>query len=212
MYGDRASSAVLFKEELADLKDRYLTRLNLVFILSREQQEIELFNGRIDRAKVDALLRCWIDPRDVDVAYLCGPESMMEAVSSSLEAHGIARSAIRMERFGSVVREPRKALPEAAAAEHRCTVTVTADGRQQSFTIVRGTDNVLNAALAQGIELPYACKAGVCSTCRCKKTHGDVEMDSNFALEDYEVARGFILTCQSYALSAELALDFDQES
>ena len=213
VYGNRASSSVLFKEELANLKDRFLDRVNLVFILSREQQEIELFNGRIDGVKTEQLLRYWIDPEAIDVAYLCGPQSMTEEVAAMLETHGVPKSNIRKELFGtSGGLAPRRAAVTAAAGEQECRLTVLQDGRERILTIPRNKLNVLDAALAQGVELPYACKAGVCSTCRCKKIAGEVDMDVNFALEDYEVARGFILTCQSYALSAELVLDFDQES
>ena len=213
VYGNRASSAVLFKEELANLKDRFLARLNLVFILSREQQEIELFNGRINGAKTSQLLRYWLDPEDIDVAYLCGPRSMTEEVSSTLQAHGLAKASIRTELFGTEgARAARPVPPAAAAGEQDCSVTITQDGRQRQFTMARNTLNVLDAALQQGVELPYSCKAGVCSTCRCKMVSGEVDMDINFALEDYEVARGFVLTCQSYARSSTLELDFDQES
>ena len=213
VYGNRASSAVIFKEELANLKDRFLDRLNLVFILSREQQEIELFNGRIDGAKTGQLLRHWVDAEDIDVAYLCGPQGMTEEVSAALQAHGVAKAKIRTELFGTMAaRTPRKVPVAEAAGAQDCKVRVIRDGYRQEFTIRRNKLNVLDAAMEQGVELPYSCKAGVCSTCRCKMTAGEVDMDVNFALEDYEVARGFILTCQSYALSAELVLDFDQES
>lgn len=213
VYGNRSSSAVIFKEELEDLKDRYLDRVNLVFILSREHQDIELFNGRIDRAKCDQLLRRWIDPADIDVAYICGPQSMMEEVSASLESAGVAKERIKMELFGSVeTRGPREAKVSATSADQQCKVTVIQDGRRREFSVEKNRYTLLEAALEQGIELPYSCKGGVCSTCRCKKITGEVEMDANFALEDYEVARGFILTCQSYPLSSEVMLDFDQES
>lgn len=213
VYGNRASSSVIFKEELEDLKDRYLDRVNLVFILSREHQDIELFNGRIDRAKCDELLRRWIDPAEIDVAYICGPQSMMEDVSASLESAGVAKDRIKMELFGSVqMRGPRKDNAGTTSAEHECKVTVIQDGRKREFSVEKNRYTLLEAALEQSIELPYSCKGGVCSTCRCKKISGEVEMDANFALEDYEVARGFILTCQSYPLSNEVVLDFDQES
>ena len=212
VYGNRASSSVIFKEELENLKDRYLTRFCLVFILSREQQDIDLFNGRIDRAKADQLLKQWIDPTDIDLAYICGPQSMMEDVSASLEAHGVAKENIKRELFGAAPRGPRKVAVSDTAGEQACTVRVLQDGRQREFIIVKNQQTVLDEALAQGIELPYSCKGGVCSTCRCKLITGEVEMDVNFALEDYEVARGFILTCQSYPVTNELVLDFDQES
>ena len=212
VYGNRASSSVLFKEELSNLKDQYLDRLNLVYILSREQQDIDLFNGRIDRAKCEQLLRHWIDPENLDVAYICGPLSMMEQVSASLREAGIRRECIKMELFGTRPQAPRKHATTVAVTSAECSVTVVQDGRRREFTVARNLHTLLDGALEQGVELPYSCKGGVCSTCRCKMTAGEVEMDANFALEDYEVARGFILTCQSYPLTEEVVLDFDQES
>ena len=212
VYGNRASSSVIFKEELEALKDVYLDRFNLVFILSREQQDIELFNGRIDRAKCDQLLRHWIDPEAIDAAYICGPQSMMADVSASLQANGIAKDRIKMELFGTEPPGPRQHHAPVTASEQACKVTVIQDGRRREFSLAKDQHTLLEGALEQGIELPYSCKGGVCSTCRCKMTQGEVDMDVNFALEDYEVARGFILTCQSYPLSNEIVLDFDQES
>lgn len=212
-YGNRASATVIFKEELEDLKDGYLGRFNLVFILSREHNEIDLFNGRIDKPKTDALLEHWIGAEDIDVAYICGPQTMMEAVSSSLREHGVAKDRIKMELFSSGLPVgPRKIVTAGAQIAEQCKITVIQDGRKREFCIEKDKDTILDSALNQGIELPYSCKGGVCSTCRTKMIKGEVEMDTNFALEDYEVARGFILTCQSYPLTNEIVLDYDQES
>jgi ring-1,2-phenylacetyl-CoA epoxidase subunit PaaE len=212
VYGNRASSSVLFKENLASLKDRYLDRVTLVYILSREHQDIDLFNGRIDRAKTCSLLEHWIDPADIDMCYICGPQTMMEQVSEALREHGIYEDRITIELFSSTAPHKPRANLVSASDKVESRVTVIQDGRQRSFTIERNKLTILDSALAQGIDLPHSCKGGVCSTCRCKMTKGEVEMDVNFALEDYEVARGFILTCQSYPLTNELVLDFDQES
>lgn len=212
VYGNRSSSSVLFKEELEELKNRYLERLNLVFILSREHQDIELFNGRIGHSKCDQLLKYWIQADDIDVAYVCGPQTMMEEVSSSLRAHGVAPDRIKTELFGTAPRATRTLAPGVQAGEMETKVTIVQDGRRREFALARKDKTLLEGALEAGIELPYSCRSGVCSTCRCKMVLGEVEMDVNFALEDYEVARGFILTCQSYPLTAEIALDFDQEN
>jgi ring-1,2-phenylacetyl-CoA epoxidase subunit PaaE len=213
VYGNRASSSVLFKDELEDLKDRYLDRFNLIFVLSRELQEIELFNGRIDRTKCDDLLRYWIDPAGIDVAYICGPQSMMAEVSEGLYAKGLRKDQIKMELFASGPTDgPRRSLAVAPAGVKDCKVILIQDGRKREFFTETNKNTLLDAALDLGIELPYSCKGGVCSTCRCKMVVGEVDMDVNFALEDYEVARGFILTCQSYPLTSEIVLDFDQES
>jgi len=212
-YGNRASSTVIFKEALEDLKDTYLDRFNLVFILSRETLDIDLFNGRLDGAKTDALLQQWVDPADIDVAFLCGPQSMMDEVAGALQRNGVDGSRIKRELFGTQLpATPRQPAQHRIVGKQDCEVTVIQDGRSRSFTVAKNHQTVLDAALEQGIELPYSCKGGVCSTCRCKRVSGDVDMDVNFALEDYEVARGFILSCQSYAVSDTLLLDFDQET
>jgi len=213
-YGNRASSSVIFKEELEDLKDTYLARFNLVFVLSREQLDIDLFNGRIDRNKVNALLKCWVNPADIDVAFICGPHSMMEDVSAALLDNGVDKSRIKRELFATSIPASRRATvaTHRAAGKQACEVTVVQDGRTRVFTMEKNKETVLDAALAEGIELPYSCKGGVCSTCRCKRLEGEADMDVNFALEDYEVARGFLLSCQSYPVSDKLVLDFDQET
>jgi ring-1,2-phenylacetyl-CoA epoxidase subunit PaaE len=214
VYGNRSSASVILKEELSDLKDLYRERLNLVFIMTREPQEIELFNGRIDRAKCDALLEKWIDPRGVDTAFICGPRGMMDDVSVSLQAHGLAKTQIKSERFtkNQSTREQRPASAAHVLGRSQCEVTVVQDGRSRQFTMEKNSQSVLDAGLAQGLELPYSCKGGVCSTCRCKVTEGEVDMDASVALEDYEIARGFRLLCQSYPVSERLVLNFDQET
>jgi ring-1,2-phenylacetyl-CoA epoxidase subunit PaaE len=211
-YGNRASSSVLFREALEDLKNLYMSRFSLCHIMSRETQDIELFNGRLDGAKVESLLTRWLRARDIDYVFLCGPQTMIEDVVPKLERLGIARARIKFELFGAspAARGPRAG--SAAPGQAQCRVTVVQDGHRRSFAIEKNRDSVLDAALAQGIELPYSCKGGVCSTCRCKVVEGEVDMDANFALEDYEVARGFVLTCQSYPVSDTLVLDFDQET
>jgi len=213
VYGNRSSASMIFKEELADLKDVYRERLNLVFVMSREQQDIDLFNGRIDRAKCDALLEKWIDPTDIDFAFICGPLGMMEDVSASLQAHGLSKGQIKMELFAtSLLQAPRLTPVHHVLGHNECQVTVVQDGRTRQFTMEKNKESILEAGLAQGIELPYSCKGGICSTCRCKVIEGEVDMDANFALEDYEIARGFRLLCQSYPVTDRLVIDFDQET
>ena len=210
-YGNRASSTVIFKEELEDLKDTYLERFTLQFVLSREQQDIDLFNGRIDRSKVDALLKHWLDPHDIDAVFICGPYAMMEEVSGALLANGLAPSQIKLELFATSIPTTRPpAHAHKVVGRQECEVTVIQDGRTSVFTLEKNKETILDAALSQGIELPYSCKGGVCSTCRCKRVEGEVDMDVNFALEDYEIARGFILCCQSYPVTDKVVVDFDQ--
>ena len=210
-YGNRSSAAVIFKEELSDLKDVFLARLNLVYVMSREPQDIALLNGRIDRQKTDALLAHWIDLADVDTAFICGPDGMMQAVSTSLQEHGFPKSRIKIELFAaSIPKHEHKTHAAPPAGRTECAVTAIIDGAAREFTLEKTKENIIDAALRQGIELPYSCKGGVCSTCRAKLVEGEVDMDVNFALEDYEVARGFVLCCQSYPVTDKVVVDFDQ--
>lgn len=213
VYGNRASSTVMFREELAALKDIHLDRFNLVHVLSREAQDIPLFHGRIDADKVNALVRQWIPIDDVDTVFVCGPEGMMQSVREALVAAGFPEARIRMERFATSVPKHEHlphVLPPAARIE--CEVTVVLDGMTRVFPLDKRTESILEAGLKAGVELPYSCKSGVCSTCRAKLVHGEVDMDANYALEDYEVARGFVLTCQSYPVSDAVTVDYDQGS
>ena len=210
-YGNRASGTVMFREELAALKDRWLDRFNLVHVLSREAQDIELLHGRIDRARADALLDRWVPLAEVDAVFVCGPEGMMDAVTAALDARGYPETKVKVERFAASIpkheHQPARVPPEGHA---QTEVTVVIDGVRKSYTLDRTRENLLDAALANGIELPYSCKGGVCSTCRCRLVEGEVDMDVNFALEDYEVARGFVLACQSYPATDKVVVDFDQ--
>jgi ring-1,2-phenylacetyl-CoA epoxidase subunit PaaE len=210
VYGNRASSTVMFREELAALKDQYLGRFNLVHVLSREAQDIELLHGRIDRAKADALLAHWVPLADIDAVFVCGPEGMMDAVVGALAARGVPGAKIRIERFAaSIPKHVHVPSPELAPGHAQCEVTVTLDGAVRSFAVEKGKESLLEAGLRSGIELPYSCKGGVCSTCRCRVTEGEVDMDVNFALEDYEVARGFVLACQSYPVTDRVSVTYD---
>lgn len=212
VYGNRSSGGVMFKEELEDLKDSYMGRLNLVWVMSRESQDIDLFNGRIDYDKVSGLLDQWIDPASIDTAFICGPEDMMLATSKALQDKGVAAACIKTELFGTVLTDGRVRPPRAPVqGSGQCTVEVVLDGTRRSFVMDKNTDNLVDAGIKAGLEMPYSCKGGVCSTCRANVVEGEVEMDINFALEDYEVARGFVLCCQSYPVSDKLVIDFDRE-
>ena len=210
-YGNRASGTVMFKEELAALKDTYLTRFNLVHVLSREAQDIELLHGRIDRAKAEALLTYWLDLDEIDAVFICGPDGMMQSVAEALKARGYPDGQVRIERFAtSVPRHEHRSSKAVEPGRSECEVTVVLEGVTRSFRLEKGKENILEAGLKAGIELPYSCKSGVCSTCRAKLTAGEVDMDANFALEDYELARGFVLTCQSYPVTDRVSVDYDQ--
>jgi ring-1,2-phenylacetyl-CoA epoxidase subunit PaaE len=210
-YGNRASGTVMFRDELAELKDSNLTRFNLVHVLSREAQDIPLLHGRIDREKAQALLVRWVDLAHVDAIYICGPDGMMKAVAEALSERGFPDAGIRIERFAASIPKHEHKTGEAPPPGHtECEVTVILDGATRSFTLEKGKESILEAGLKAGVELPYSCKGGVCSTCRAKLVAGEADMDVNFALEDYEVARGFVLTCQSYPVTDEVTVDYDQ--
>jgi len=211
-YGNRASSSVIFKDELSDLKDTYMDRLKLAYVMSREQQDIELFNGRITKEKCAQFLRHWVRVDDIDVAFICGPEDMMLGVSEALQEAGMPKSNIKIELFAASIpkhqHKPRALDP--AAARHETEVTVIMDGSASSFTMDQDKESLLDAGLRAGIDMRYSCKGGVCSTCRCKLLEGKVDMDVNYALEDYEIARGYVLSCQSFPITDKVVIDFDQ--
>ena len=213
IYGNRATPSVMFKEELALLKDRYPTRLNLIYIMSREPQDMDIFHGRIDRAKCDLLFDKWLDVSSFDAAFICGPESMMVEAKAALEDKGMDHSHIKTELFAAAKPTiPRKAKPMAAGQSNQCEVTVVMDGTTRHFNATKGSQALLDAGLQAGLDMRFSCKGGVCSTCRAKVTQGEVEMDVNYALEDYEVRRGFVLTCQSYCVTDKVTINFDEET
>ncbi|WP_437880672.1 1,2-phenylacetyl-CoA epoxidase subunit PaaE [Pseudomonas sp. LRF_L74] len=212
LYGNRSSSGALFRDKLEDLKNRYLQRLNLIFVFSREQQDVDLYNGRIDADKCGQLFSRWIDVKSLEAAFICGPQAMTETVRDQLKANGMTAERIHFELFAAAGSNEKREARQAAAALDSASsqITVISDGRELSFDLPRNTQSVLDAGNAIGAELPYSCKAGVCSTCKCKVVSGEVEMDSNHALEDYEVAAGYVLSCQAFPISDKVVLDFDQ--
>lgn len=212
IYANRGVNTIMFREELEDLKNRYMGRLTLVHILETDAQEIDLFTGRIDREKLEALFAHWIDIASVDLAFICGPEPMMLTIADGLRAHGLDDSRIKFELFASAQpgRLKRGAVSQAATGHgDAVAASVTLDGATRSFSMSR-EQSLLDAVLENALDAPFACKAGVCSTCRCKVLEGEVEMAANHALEDYEVARGYVLSCQSFPISDRLVVDYDQ--
>ena len=210
VYGNRSSGSVMFKEELEDLKDKFLARLNLVWVMSRESQDIDLFNGRIDYEKTSELLTQWIDPTGIDAAFICGPHDMMLAVTQALEDKGVDKTRIKAELFGTPWVGKLRLASSTQRGSQECEVEVVLDGARRTFTMAKN-QSLVDGGLKAGLDIPYACKGGVCSTCRAQVLTGEVDMDNNFALEDYEVARGFVLCCQSFPVSDKLVIDFDQE-
>jgi ring-1,2-phenylacetyl-CoA epoxidase subunit PaaE len=212
VYGNRNTSSIMFLEELADLKDRYPTRFRMINVLSREPQEVELFSGRLDEEKVRRLLASLIPVESVDEWFLCGPFVMVEQVRDTLLAQGVGRSHVHMELFHVEGEEPRETVDTGVAARDKGTssVTVVLDGRSSTFDVPHNGQRILDAALAIRPDAPYACKGGVCGTCRAKLLDGEVAMDRNYALEQDEIDAGFVLACQSHPISDTVSLDFDQ--
>lgn len=213
LYANRSVSTIMFREELEDLKNTYLGRFNIIHVLKDDAQDIDLFTGRIDEAKCDALFAGWVDIRSVDMAYICGPEPMMLGIAKSLRKHGLSDDQIKYELFASAQpgRAKRKATASKdGAATDRTMATVTLDGASRIFQMRKDGLSVLEAVVENDMDVPHACKAGVCATCRAKLLEGEVEMVTNHALEDYEVQQGYILTCQSYPLSDKIVVDYDQ--
>jgi len=211
IYSNRNPNTVMFREELEDLKNQHMGRLNVVHLLSDGSQEIDLFRGRIDAAKCNALFENWIDIKSVTTSYICGPEQMMQTVAQTLEEHGLPKDRIRFELFASA-QMGRAKLPavDMSAPEAGVEGQLTVGGETRSFVIPQNT-SLLDAALENNMDAPYACKAGVCSTCKAKVLEGDVEMVSNHALEDYEVDAGYVLTCQCFPVTSQKVVwDYDQ--
>ncbi|RZV34431.1 MAG: 2Fe-2S iron-sulfur cluster binding domain-containing protein [Chromatiales bacterium] len=210
-YGNRKQNTTMFIEDLFALKNRYPARFQVHFVFSREEQEFEVSSGRIDGDKVAVLFEQFCRGMQVDEAWVCGPDTMIAVVSDALINLGMPADAVHVERFGaphkarkSATEAPTPATPESAR------VTVIMDGHKKSFEMERGNGNIVDAAAAQGIELPYSCKGGVCATCRTHVRAGEVDMRTNYGLEPWEVEKGFVLACQSTPVTDELLLDYDK--
>ena len=226
-YGNTSSGRTMCLEELLALKDRYLERLSLHFLMSREPQELELYNGRIDAARVRQFAARLFDPLAVSEYFLCGPGDMIEQVGATLRELGVDAARVHAEHFTLATTEAAQAPEPAPAAEATAPaeapaptgapaagtaeVVVRMDGRRRSFTMQMDGETVLDAAARAGIELPFSCRAGVCSTCRTKVIRGEVAMAQNYALEDWELEQGYVLACQSSVKSPVLELDYDEK-
>lgn len=210
-YGNRDTAGILFLEELAQLKNRYLDRLEVHHFLSREEDELEMLNGRIDAAKMRDILTTILPANAIDVAFLCGPGAMMDAVEAALIDAGIDPRQIRSERFSAgelstARREEVERLERQAAGK---SIKVTINGKRRALTYDPALESILENTRAAGLAAPFACKAGVCATCRARVVQGQVEMIRNFGLTADELERGYVLTCQAIPLSNDVEIDFD---
>ena len=213
IYGNQNRSSIIFKEELEAIKNRYIDRFVLHNILSREKTDAEINHGRITAEKCDDLTKL-INIRTADELFICGPEQMIFTVKDWLEKKGIEKKKIHFELFtvpGEKLTVDSRQLTEKNKKDKGkvSNITIKQDGISFSFDLPYDDETILNAALKQGVDLPFACKGGVCSTCRAKLIEGEVEMENNYALEPDELEKGFILTCQSHPRSEKVTVDFD---
>jgi ring-1,2-phenylacetyl-CoA epoxidase subunit PaaE len=211
VYANRGVNTIMFREELEDLKNHHMGRLNVIHVLEQDSQDIDLFTGRVTEEKCARLFKQWIDISSVDTAFICGPEPMMLGIAAALKAHGLSDDQIKFELFASA--QPGKlerpvGISDSDAASQTYELTVTIDGATRTLTVDKGT-TILDAALENALDAPFSCKAGVCSTCMCKVKEGAVEMVANHALEDYEVERGYVLSCQSFPTTDRVVIDYD---
>jgi ring-1,2-phenylacetyl-CoA epoxidase subunit PaaE len=209
-YGNRDANSVIFLEALAALKDRYMGRFELNHFLSDEEGDVDLFNGMLDRQTCDAAIKNLIDdPQAVDAWFICGPGPMMDAAEAALLARDVAKDRIHIERFTAGRPSAALAAQIAALQEEAAglTLSVTLDGRTRKVEF--SAANILDSAREAGLPAPFACKAGVCATCRAKVTKGKVEMAARYGLTDEEVAAGYVLTCQSVPVGEGVAVDYD---
>ena len=212
VYANKGVNTIMFREELEDLKNLYMGRLNVIHILESDAQDIDLFTGLVTQEKCAELFKHWIDIQTVDTAFICGPEPMMLGIAAALRDHGLDDAQIKFELFASAQpgRAKRKtASGDAASNANQTKAAITMDGSTQTITLPKDM-SILDGALENAMDAPYACKAGVCSTCRCKVLEGEVEMVANHALEDYEVEKGYVLSCQAFPLTDTVTVDFDQ--
>lgn len=213
IYGNRTSGTIMFLEELEDLKDGHTERFSLIHLLSREAQDVELFNGRIDGPRISELAaRGLIDPVNADGVFLCGPGEMIDDVSATLLSLGVDDDRIRFERFtanGEAEPARPRSMEARRAAEEGVQIEVVVDGVRRTFLMGEADATVLDAAHRAGLELPYSCAGGMCCTCRCRIAEGDAEMAVNYSLQPWEVDAGFTLACQTRPTSQKLVLDFD---
>ena len=211
VYGNRATASIMFVEALEALKNRHLRRLRLIHVLADEDHEIELFNGVLDEARCARLLATLVPASQIDVAFVCGPQPMMDAVERALLAAGVPAPRILIERFGLPGAAPTVAPVRAQAdAGPGAEVVLEVDGKSRRLRVPFDGPSLLDAGIAAGANLPWACKAGVCSTCRARVLEGEVRMLRNHALDDDELARGFVLSCQAHPVSDRVVISFDE--
>jgi ring-1,2-phenylacetyl-CoA epoxidase subunit PaaE len=214
IYGNRSLKSTMFKEEIEDLKDRYMTRLVLHHVFSDEHTDAPINMGLMNRDKIAEFLRALVPAAQVDHAYICGPFQMNDEAEAALLEAGVPEERIHIERFGIA----QQAAGQVGAVIHeakpgdaeQARVVIVRDGLRREVTFTRDQPSILDAASAAGLEVPFSCTSGVCGTCRAKLVEGSVRMERNFALDKGEVAAGFILTCQAHPTTERVVLSFDE--
>lgn len=208
-YGNRSSTGMLFRETLEELKDRFIDRLSIFHVISGEEQDIPILHGRLDKEKVRVLLRSLVPAGSVDHAFICGPSGMSDEVELTCRELGMPPERIHVERFVSEFGgrpRPKKAI--APDAPPKAVAALIIDGKRREVPVAEG-EVILDAALRAGMDLPFSCKGGMCSTCRAKLVEGEAPMDTNYALEPWELEAGFILTCQAKPSTERVVVDYD---
>ena len=208
IYANRRLATTMFRAELDDLKDRHLARLSVHHVFSRENQDVALFNGRLDAQRISEFLRTLVPAATLDEAFVCGPAGMIDDAVSALQAAGLGAQKIHVERFGDVNAASAHHVEAGDADQAQVTLVIDGMGRQIEFRL--SDPSILDAARRSGLDGPYPCKAGVCSTCKGKLLEGQVRMDRNFCLTPAEVAQGFVLCCQSHPLTDKVLISLDQ--
>ncbi|MBB5049298.1 ring-1,2-phenylacetyl-CoA epoxidase subunit PaaE [Rhodopseudomonas rhenobacensis] len=208
-YGNRTANDILFRQALQDLKDRFMARLAVFHVLSQEEQDLPILHGRLDRERVTLLLRSMLPAQAIDHVFICGPTTMSEEIAATCAELGVPGDHVHVERFvagsGGKPRPTPVIAPEAPPA---AIAALIIDGKRKEVPVAEG-EAILDAALRAGMDLPYACKGGMCSTCRAKVIEGETRMDVNYSLEPWELDAGFVLTCQAHAVSDRVVIDYD---
>ena len=208
-YGNRSTSGMMFLEALEELKDRFMQRLSLFHVISGEEQDIPILHGRLDGDKVRVLLRRLVPASSIDHVFICGPTGMSEDIEATCRELDIAEDRIHVERFVSGLGgkpRPKAVVPSTAPPKAHAALII--DGKRREVPVAEG-EAILDAALRAGVDLPFACKGGMCSTCRAKLVEGEAAMDVNYSLEPWELKAGFILTCQAKPVSQKVVVDYD---
>lgn len=209
-YVNQNVSSIILKEEVEALKNKFLNNFELYHFLTREERDAPLFNGRLDMEKLEQINEKLVDFRSIDDFFICGPTQMIFTIRDYLESLDIQKDKIHFELFNAPLGEKSKPSSNKAEQQDMCQVTIINNGTKISFKMAQNEDNILDVALKNNADLPFACKGGVCCTCRAKVLEGDVDMEINYALEPEEVEEGYVLTCQSIPKSKKVIVDFDQ--